>query len=208
MFNEVSRFPKALILLILVKLFLLFLATTTIYYYFYRAPDLGHSFTQQDEWQEYYKIVSWDLLHNVQVDLDSDGVPDLITSEHCVFLSSLAQAHIPSNAQCADPTISRMAFPERESMIGQVVSPTVPFRFDWLRYSFLVKDWNNTWFLYDMNGFEIRKYELTGSLLFEEVEPTKLDRLDAITYQITHLGVALSVVATYLVKHFHFIATK
>jgi hypothetical protein len=208
MFNEAMRFPKALLLLIFVKLFLLFLATTTIYYYFYSSSNYGHSFTQHEDWQEYHRIVSWDSIQNAQVDLDADGVLDIVTFEHCVFLSSLAQVHIPSNAQCAAPTISRVAFPDRESMIGQIVVPAVPFRFDWLRHSFLVKDWDNTWYLYDINGFQIRKYQLAGSLLFEEVNPTHLDRFDAVTYQITHLGVALSVVATYLVKHFYFIATK
>lgn len=208
MHTEATRFPKAFILLIIVKLFLFFLITTTLYYYFYSSTDLGHSFTQQDDRQEYYPILAWNSLNHVQVDLDRDGIPDLITAEFCVFLSSLSSAQIPTSKQCAEPTISRSVFPNRESMLGQKVSPTIPFRFEWLRYSHLVKDWNDTWYLYDINGLQIRKYELDGTLLFEEVQPSRLDKIDVITYQITHLGVAISVVGTYFVKHFHFIATK
>lgn len=208
MFIEVSSLSKALFILILVKLFFLFLITTTIYYYFYSSPNLGHSFIQQNERQEYYSLLTWNTPNAVQVDLDGDGVQDLVTLDLCVFISSLSSIQIPGGLQCAEPATSRVVFPDRDSMIGQKISPRVPFRFEWLRYSYLVRDWNDTWYLYDINGLEIRKYELLATGLFEEVNPTRLDRIDVVTYQITHLGVALSVVGTYFVKHFHFIATK
>lgn len=208
MFFQVTRFPRALLLLILAKSFILFLVGSAIYYNFLSDPTVDHSFTQSETRQEFYPLLAWNSTNSIIADIDRDAVPDLITQDLCIFLSSVSQSQIPVASQCAQPSVSKTVFPNRETVIGQQVTPRVSFRFDWLRYSFLVKDWNETWFLYDMNGFELRKYELTSSLLFVEVEPTQLDRIDIFTYQITHLGVALSIVGTYLAKHFHFIATK
>jgi len=42
-----------------------------------------------------------------------------------------------------------------------------------------------------MNGLQLRTYELRKDHLFKEVKPTFLDKVDAFTYQTSHLGVAL-----------------
>lgn len=124
-------------------------------------------------------------------DLDNDGKKDIITFTNCAFLSSVTAQSISSNKRCEESGMSIIAFPDNTTTVGQKLVSQKPFHYQWFRKSYLVKTHNDIWKFYDMNGLQLRTYELGKNHLFTEVKPTFLDRVDALTCQISHLGVVL-----------------
>jgi len=128
-------------------------------------------------------------------DLDGDGQKDMVTFTNCVFFSSVLPEKIPFNKQCREPEMSIISFPDNSVSVGQKLSSKKPFRYQWLKKSYLVKTNDDIWKFYDMNGLQLRTYELYGDHLFREVNPTFLDRIDTFTYQLSHLGVVFLLIA-------------
>ena len=123
------------------------------------------------------------------LDLDNDGKKDIITFTNCAFLSSVAEESIPFNSRCEEPSMSVLVFRDNTTSVGQKLTSQKSFRYQWLKKSYLVKTQDDVWKYYDMNGLQLRTYELGNDLLFKEVEPTFLDKIDVLTYQISHLGI-------------------
>lgn len=161
---------------------------TTIYLFAFKETSTSYSLVQS--WKEYHSLEDWNLAMHAIADLDGDGKKDMITFTNCAFLSSVPSEKIPEDKHCKEPGMSALVFPDNSISVGQKLSSN-PFNYQWLRKSYLVKTKNNMWKYYDMNGLQVRTYELRENSLFVEVEPTILDRFDIFTYQLSHLGVVL-----------------
>ena len=164
----------------------------TIYLFAFKETSKSYSLVQS--WKEYYSLEDWNLTMHAITDIDGDGKKDMITFTNCAFLSSVSPEKIPSNMQCQEPGMSIIAFPDNSVSVGQKLSSKKPFGYQWLKKSYLVKANDSVWKFYDMNGLQLRTYELGGDHLFIEVNPTFLDRVDTFTYQLSHLGVIFALV--------------
>jgi|GEM_PF-1292840 len=151
--------------------------------------ETGKSYSLVQSWKEYYSLADWNLALHAITDIDGDGKKDMITFTNCAFFSSLSPEKIPEDQQCQEPGMSIITFPDNSISIGQKLFSQKPFRYQWLKKSYLVKTGDGVWKFYDMNGLQLRTFELRENNLFVEVEPSFLDRIDTFTYQATHLGV-------------------
>lgn len=176
------------LLIVLSFLFFIFLFIT-IYLFTIKETSKNYSLTQS--WKEYYSLEDWNLSIHAIADIDDDGRKDMITFTNCAFLSSLPVENITSDKRCEEPSMSIIAFPDNTTSVGQKLISQKPFGYQWLRKSYLVKTPNDIWKFYDMNGLQLRVYELGKDHLFTEAKPTFLDIVDLFTYQISHLGVIL-----------------
>lgn len=159
--------------------------------YFFALKDTSKNYSLVQTWKEYYSTEDWNLAMHAIVDIDGDNKKDIVTFTNCAFLSSVKTENIPSDKQCEEPGMSNIDFPDNDVSVGQKLSSQKPFSYQWLRKSYLVKTHNDIWRFYDMNGLQIRVFELGKDHLFTEVNPTFLDKVDTFTYQLSHLGVAL-----------------
>lgn len=153
--------------------------------------EANKSFSLVQSWKEYYSLEDWNLSMHAYTDIDGDNKKDMITLTNCAFLSTMSPDKIPLHKQCKEPGMSKIGFPDNSISVGQKLSPNEPFHYQWLKKSYLAKTEDNTWKFYDMNGLQQKVYELRENNLFEEVKPTLLDRIDATTYQTSHLGISL-----------------
>jgi len=180
--------PKLIFWIILIIGFFIFVTVTV---QMFVVKDTGTSYSLTQSWKEYYGLEDWNLSKHGITDIDGDGKKDLITFTGCVFLSSIVETEIPLDKQCQEPWISTVVFPDHSINTGQNLISTKPFHYQGLRKSFLVKTINDTWKYYDMNGLQIRTFELEENGIFNETKPTLLDKVDTLTYQVSHLGVIL-----------------
>lgn len=160
------------------------------YFYYFWIKDTGESYSFTQTWKEYHSLEDWNVPGHARADIDGDGKEDLFTFTNCVFLSSVLVNQIPEEKQCKEPGMSVMVF-GNEDMTGQVIVSERSFGYPGLRKSYLVKTQSDVWKFYDMNGFQLRTFVLADNKLFKEEEPTLLDRVDVLSYQITHLPVLL-----------------
>lgn len=179
---------KRTLLIVLASIIGIFLFTTI---YLLAVKETSKSYSLFQSWKEYYSLEDWNLTKHGITDIDEDGKEDMVTFTNCAFLSSVPAEIIPSDKQCKAPGMSIIAFPDNSVYVGQQLSSRKPFSYQWLRKSYLVKTNHNVWKFYDMNGLQLRTFELMENRLFKEVNPTFLDRIDAFTYQVSHLGVIL-----------------
>lgn len=161
----------------------------TIYLFVFKETGKSYSLTQS--WKEYYSLKDWNLTMHAITDIDGDGKKDIITFTNCAFLSSISPKDVPIEKKCQEPGMSIIAFPDNDIFVGQNLISQTPFRYNWLRKSYLVKTNYNKWKFYDMNGLQLRTYDLKDDHFFKEVNPTFLDRIDVLSYQLSHLGIAL-----------------
>lgn len=179
---------RLVLLVVLSSLFFIFLFIT-IYLFAIKETSKNYSLTQS--WKEYYSLEDWNLSMHAIVDIDNDGQKDMVTFTNCAFLSSVPVENITSDKLCEEPGISVIAFPDNITSVGQKLVSQKLFKYQWFRKSYLVKTPSDIWKFYDMNGLQLRVYELGKDHLFTEVKPTFLDMVDLFTYQISHLGVVL-----------------
>ncbi|MFA5828176.1 MAG: hypothetical protein WC841_02325 [Candidatus Shapirobacteria bacterium] len=161
----------------------------TIYFFYFKSTSESYSLTQS--WKEYYALDDWNLCLHAQTDIDGDGQKDIITCTSCAILSSVSPKNIPTNKQCQEPGMSSIVFPDNTTTIGQNLTSSKPFLYQWPKKSYFVKTQNNVWKHYEMNGLQLKTYELGENNLFIEVKPTISDIIDTFTYQISHLGLPL-----------------
>lgn len=159
--------------------------------YFILVKDTAESYSLVQSWKEYYSVEDWNLSQNAVVDIDGDGKKDMITITHCAFLSTVKLEDIAVEDRCEEPTMSVLAFRDNSVSVGQELVSQKPFQYSWLRKSYLVKTNEDVWKFYDMNGLQLRTFELGADHLFEEVNPTFLDKVDVFTYQLSNVGVIL-----------------
>jgi hypothetical protein len=185
-----NKAQKYFVLLVpLIALVIILFVVLTIYLLAIKPSNSSISFTQN--WYKHYSLKDWDLTRHAITDIDGDGKDDMVTFTHCVFLSSLNPETIPQELKCEAPGMVVIAFPNGEVSIGHTLQPNQPFRYNWLSKSYLVETMSNIWKVYDINGFQLRVYQLTPDLIFKEITPSILDRIDVVTYQVSHLGVFL-----------------
>lgn len=190
MTKKVLLRPKLqLSLLVGFALALFTLIFITIYLFVFKETNKSYSLAQA--WKEYYSLEDWNLTMHAITDIDGDGKKDVITFTNCAFLSSISPEQIAAENECQAPGMSSIAFPDNSVSVGQKLISQNPFNYEWLKKSYLVKTNNDRWKFYDMNGLQLRTYELESDHLFKEVNPTFLDRIDVLTYQLSHLGVVL-----------------
>jgi hypothetical protein len=189
--SKVELKSKLILLITVVSTAFIFLFTTV---YFFAFKETSKSYSLIQSWKEYYSLEDWNLIMHAVTDVDGDGQKDIITFTNCAFLSAVPPEKIPSDKRCNEPGMSIIAFPDNTVSVGQKISSKNPFRYQWLKKSYLVKTNDGVWKFYDMNGLQLRTYELGRDNLFIEVNPTFLDRIDTFTYQLSHLGVVLLLV--------------
>ena len=189
LFQPKSKLTSLIVLASVIFVFLFF----TVYLLVFKETSKSYSFVQS--WKEYYSLEDWNLTMHAITDIDGDNQKDMISFTNCAFLSSVPLEKIPSNSQCQEPGMSVIAFPDNSVSVGQKLSSKKPFRYQWLKKSYLVKTNDDIWKFYDMNGLQLRTYELDSDHLFVEVNPMFLDRIDTFSYQLSHLGVILLLIA-------------
>jgi len=190
MTKKVLLHPKLqLALLVGFALALFTLMFVTIYLFAFKETSKSYSLTQS--WKEYYSLEDWNLTMHAITDIDGDGKKDMITFTNCAFLSSISPEAISTENECQEAGMSVIAFPDNSVSVGQKLISQKPFHYDWLKKSYLVKTNNDIWKFYDMNGLQLRTYELGIDHLFKEVNPTFLDKIDVLIYQLSHLGIVL-----------------
>lgn len=177
-----------MMVLVLVVLGSLFFALMTFYYLFVGENDKSYG---SPRWREYFSVEDWNLPKHAITDIDGDGRNDLVTFTNCAFLSSIGAEKISKDRQCQEPEMAPLVFAGGEKMIGQALVSRRLFGYDWLKKSHLVKTENGKWRFYEINGWQVRAFEMKDDGLFEEIEPSLTDKTDAAFYQIKHLGVML-----------------
>lgn len=182
--NSLKRTVTITIVLSIVVLYMI----VSLFFSFVKPTNESYSVTRT--WKEYYSLEDWNLSQHALVDIDTDGKQDMVTFTNCAFLTSVTPDRIPKENQCVEPTMSVINFADNSVTVGQKLAPSQPFLFDWFRKSYLVKTDTDVWKFYEINGLQIRVYELGNNNLFTQKNPSLLDSIDLITYQASHLGVA------------------
>ena len=160
--SKTVQFRLTLVILLII-LFFIFLFIT-VYFFVFKETSKNYSLIQS--WKEYHGVEDWNLAKHAIVDMDGDNKKDMVTFTNCAFLSSVAVKKIPSEKQCKEPGMSTFAFRDNSVIVGQKLIPQKPFWYQFLRKSYLVKTHNDIWKFYDMNGFQLRTYELGKDSLF------------------------------------------
>lgn len=189
--RKVKFFKLNLILfsLLIFSVFVIIFFFLSIYLFFIK--DTSESYSLIQSWKEYYSLEDWNLTRHAIADIDGDGQNDMVTFTNCVFLSSVSEDKIVPENRCEEPGMSVIVFQDKNTLVGQKLTSQRPFRYQWLRKSYLVKTQQNIWKFYDINGFQIRVYELGKGKLFHEVRPSAFDITDTFIYQVSHLGITL-----------------
>ncbi len=185
---------KKIELLFIVVLSTFIYISVSIYYLAFKQTSSNYSFTQK--YNSYFGLEDWNLTKHVSVDLDSDDIKDMVTFTNCAFLSSVSEDKVPREKQCREPEMSIIGFSDGDVSVGQNLISAKPFRYNWLRKSYLVQTQSNVWKFYDINGLQVRTYELGKGQLFNEINPTILDKIDVFVYQISHFGIVLFLAST------------
>lgn len=175
-------------MVVLTTILILYL-TTSIYLFAFK--DTGKSYSLTQSYKSYFGIEDWNLSKHAITDIDGDGTQDMITFTGCSFLSSVPGPSMPVERRCTEPTMSSIGFPGNYTIVGQKLTSLKPFRYNWLRKSYLVKTNKDTWKFYDLNGLQIRTFELGQNKLFSETNPSLYDIVDLVTYQSEHLGIMI-----------------
>lgn len=161
------------------------------YYTWVKPTSTSYSFTQQ--WWEYYSIEDWNMSSHAVADINQDGEKDLITlMDSCAYVSGVTAEQIPDDRECEQPGMTHIVFPNQPKL-GQKLVTAHPYKYYWLMKSYLVKTQTNHWRYYELNGLQVRVFQLDENGIFQEVSPTLSDRIDTFTYQVTHLGVVVTI---------------
>lgn len=174
-------------------------ALITVYNFGFKDTNDSYSLTQS--YEKYYGIEDWNLRKHALVDIDSDGKQDMITFTNCAFLTKTNELEIPEEMKCTEPGMSPIGFPGGDKNVGQLLVSKNQFKYTLLRKSYLTLNTNNIWKFYDLNGFQVRTFELGSEDLFHETKPTISDKIDAIYYQSTHFGVMIIIVTMSVFFH-------
>jgi len=172
-------------------LFVLY-ALVTVYNFGFKDTSASYSLTQS--YEKYYSIEDWNLSKHALLDIDGDGKQDMITFTNCAFLTSTKESNVPEEMKCTEPGMSAIGFPKGDKNVGQLLVSKNQFKYTLLRKSYLTQNTNNKWKFYDLNGFQVRTFELGSEGLFHETMPTLSDKIDAIYYQSSHFGVMIIIV--------------
>ncbi len=202
-FSKTSPRPKSRTFFTLVFLFCffwIFLIGNTVYQLFFYSKDNNPSLTQS--WINYDSVIDWDLAGHATLDIGGDGENDMITFPHkqqpaCAILSHLPQESIPQERRCDwqnMPIISGV----QKNLVGQTLQPQRQFLFPWLQKSFVAQTQSGEWRYIIYNGFEVRVFSLNESSLFLEKSPSLLDRIDAVAYTFSNLGITLLLILLFL----------
>lgn len=159
--------------------------------YLFAVKDTSKSYSLTQSYKSYFGVEDWNLSKHAVLDVDGDDIQDMITFTGCAFLSRVSKQNIPIEKQCVEPTMSSIVFPKNSNIVGQKISSSKPFRYNWLRKSYLVKTQEDIWKFYDLSGLQVRTFELDKNNLFIETNPRIFDLIDLITYQSEHLGIML-----------------
>lgn len=184
-----NTFNRKFINNIIFSVLFVYFITNSLYLVFIKDTSSSYSLTQT--YSAYFSLEDWNLSNHAYVDLDNDGKKDMVTFTNCVFLSTMNEMSIPKRKQCIAPGMSIIGFPDGHITIGQSLISNHPFMYQWLKKSYLVKTKNSIWKFYDMNGLQLRTYQLEKNYIFVETNPTIFDRIDTLTYQLSHLGIQL-----------------
>lgn len=179
---------KLLSIFIITSILILHLISS-IYLFAFKDTSKSYSLTQS--YKSYFGVEDWNLSKHAIIDIDSDGTQDMITYTNCAFLSSVSEKSIPLEKQCIEPTMSSITFHDNNMLVGQRLISSKPFKYNWLRKSYLVKTQEDIWKFYDLNGLQFRTFELDKNNLFIETNPSIFDSIDLIAYQSEHLGIML-----------------
>ena len=167
----------------------LFWLVLTAFLFFFGNTGESYSFTQK--WAEYYSLEDWNISAHAITDIDQDGKNDIVTFTNCAFLSSVSVGMIPVEKRCEAPGMSGLVFMDDSVTVGQKLISKKPFVYDWLLKSYLTKSKDGVWKFYNMNGLQLRTFVMDKNLMFNESVPTYRDRIDVLTYQISHLGMMM-----------------
>lgn len=187
--NLTKSLNRKLLSIVLIASILVLYLISSIYLFAFK--DTGKSYSLTQSYKSYFGVEDWNLSKHAIIDVDGDDMQDMITFTGCAFLSSVSEKSIPIEKQCMEPTMSPIVFPKNNNIIGQKLSSSKPFKYNLLRKSYLVKTLEDTWKFYDLNGLQIRTFELDKDNQFLETYPNLLDSIDLITYQGGHLGIML-----------------
>lgn len=174
-----------LIFIICIAIFILCFIITGLYNFFIKDTHTSYSITTK--WKQYFSLDDWNIASHATVDLDNDGIDDMVTFTGCSFLSSLPADKIPKLQQCKEPEMSLIVFPNEEKVGQLIIRPT----HNWLFKNFLVLTANNKWQYYAYDGLKLVKMQFNSNKLFENVQPNMADYIDLYWYQLTHVGVIL-----------------
>ncbi|MFH2032486.1 MAG: hypothetical protein ABIJ40_17960 [Bacteroidota bacterium] len=176
---------RVIVLIYAVILLLCFIIVSGVYNFFIKDTRTSYSITTK--WKEYFSLDDWNIASHATVDLDNDGIDDIVTFTGCSFLSSLPADKIPKQQQCKEPEMSLIVFPNEEKVGQLIIRPT----HNWLFKNFLVLTANNKWQYYAYDGFKLVKMQFNADRLFEVIQPSLADYFDLYWYQLTHVGVIL-----------------
>ncbi len=180
---------------------ILFILYALITVYNFDFKDTGESYSLTQSYEKYYGIEDWNLSKHALVDMDSDGIQDMITFTNCAFLTKTNESEIPEEMKCTEPGMSPIGFPNGDNNVGQLLVSKNQFKYTLLRKSYLTQSTNNKWKFYDLNGFQVKTFELGSEGLFHETKSTISDKIDAIYYQSTHFGVMMIIVTMSVFFH-------
>jgi hypothetical protein len=182
--SKVSKYVAVGSIVLVVSLLI-----SSLYQLFFEDLSASHSVTQS--WKSYYTADNWNLPTTIVFDFDSDGQTDSIDWNSCAFISSAQSANIPPEKQCqiyTQATGESMASNKIGQRIGSIDRPSSKLA----RKTFLVQTSDNLWRFYDMNGFQLRVYQLNTDNQFVQAEPTTADWIDVYTYQFSHLALSVA----------------
>ncbi len=165
------------------------LLASSLYQVFFEDLSASHSVTQS--WKSYYTADNWNLPATIVFDFNGDGQTDSIDWNSCAFISSAQSASIPPERQCqiyTQATGESMASNKIGQFIGSIDRPSSKLA----RKTFLVQTSDNLWRFYDMNGFDLRVYQLNTDNEFVQAEPTTADWIDVYSYQFSHLALSVA----------------
>lgn len=183
--------PKKKTVLVSLATFAIAYFALSQYFTWFRSTSGSYSYTQK--WNEYHSVEDWDMSRHAVTDIDGDGQKDMITlMDSCAYLSSIPAEQIPDDRECKQPGMTRFVFGDRE-IVGQRLKTAHPYRYNWLMKSYLVRTIQQKWRFVEINGLQVRVFELQTNGIFQEVAPTFADRVDTVTYQVTHLGVVATI---------------
>lgn len=155
---------------------------------------------QLHKFEQYERLLNWNLPHHARGDFDGDGEEDLITFTGCAFLSSAVPDEIPESHLCQASGIANMFIENEDRRVGQKYIETEDSDLGFglfsdgtpIQHSYLGKNEGENWRIYVLAQWRLQVSEIGSDGVLREIDATLANQIDEILYLISTLFVPLA----------------
>lgn len=139
------------------------------------SPPADH-FNIFHRYDKVHSLLDWNLPHKVSDYIDSDNTIDTITSDGCVFLTTVDSIDSSTNERCISSVVDN----------GQTHGYPLPTSDEKIIHTYVGKK-NNSWEIVTISLYKTRIYQITSTGIIPKKDVPLTLSIDSILYRILHI---------------------